>query len=162
MRDFLIFLPLTLLFLAIRSTLFDGIPLPDLPLLIVFYLAYTRASISGVVLSFVLGFIDDVFNAAVIGSTSFSLVLVFAATYLLGKKFHFSTTTMIITGGGVMALIKVILTYVILGLFNLHVDLLVNTLPQIILTGLFAPAIIAVISRLGLLATPPGLRGPIQ
>jgi hypothetical protein len=55
MRDFLIFLPISLFFLALRSTLFKGFPLPDIPLLIVFYVAYTRPSLEGVVLSFVLG-----------------------------------------------------------------------------------------------------------
>jgi rod shape-determining protein MreD len=159
MRDFLIFLPITLFFLALRSTLFQGLPLPDLPLIIVFYVAYARPSLEGVVLSFVLGYIDDVFNGAVIGSTSFSLVFVFAIVYLISKKVHFSTAGILVLGATVMALLKGTIIYIILSFFNFYIPFFTNVLPAVLLTGLFAPAVIALVSWLSALKAPHTSKG---
>lgn len=161
MRDFLIFLPITLLFLALKSTLFQGVPLPDLPLIIVFYVAYSRPSLGGVVLSFVLGYIDDVFSGAVMGSSSLSLVFVFAAVYLATAKVHFSTAGVKALGASVMALVKGTITYLVLSFMNLHIPFLAYVLPTVFLTGLFAPALIALISWLSSVKTPRTQKGGI-
>ncbi len=161
MRDFLIFLPITLFFLALKSTLFEGLPLPDLPIIIVFYIAYARPSLAGVVLSFVLGYIDDVFSGAVIGSTSLSLVFVFALVHLLSKKVHFSTAGMMALGATVMALLKFTAAYIILSSFNTHIPFLAYVLPAVLLTGLFAPAVISVFSWLNLSKAPHAPKGGI-
>lgn len=159
MRDFLIFLPITVFFLALRSTLFQGLPLPDLPLIAVFYIAYSRPSLAGVVLSFALGYIDDVFSGAVIGSTSLSLVLVFAFVHLLTKKVHFSTAGMMALGAAVMALLKSTATYIILSSFSSYIPFLAYTLPTVFLTGLFSPAFIALFSRLSIYKAPHTPKG---
>jgi rod shape-determining protein MreD len=161
MRDFLIFLPITLFFLALRSTIFKDLPLPDLPLLIVFYIAYTRPSLEGVVLSFVLGYIDDVFSAAVIGSTSFSFIFVFAFVYLVSKKVHFSTPGIKALGASVIALLKGTITYIILSFVNFNISFLAYVLPAVLLTGLFSPAIIAFMSWLDTLMAPHTSKGDI-
>ncbi len=161
MRDFLIFLPITFFFFVLRSTLFQGLPLPDLPILIVFYLACARPSLEGVVLSFVLGYLDDVFSSAIIGSTSFSLVFVFATVYLVSRKVHFSTTGMKALGAAVMVLLKGTVTYILLSFFNSNIPFISYVLPAILLTGLFAPAVIALMTWLSAFTAPHTVKGGI-
>ena len=60
MKEFLIFLPLTILYLALKSALFPNVPAPDIPLIIIFYMASRKASIEGVLLAFVLGYVEDI------------------------------------------------------------------------------------------------------
>ncbi|MEE8575313.1 MAG: hypothetical protein V3T30_07865, partial [Thermodesulfobacteriota bacterium] len=90
MKDFLIFIPLTALYLAFKSTVLPTLPLFDLPLIIVFFLAYRCPSIHGVFLAFFLGYLDNIFSASIIGSSSFSLVLIYCLTFVAAKRVHFT------------------------------------------------------------------------
>src|SRR3989304_4815710 len=73
MREFLVFLPLTIAYFALKSTLFAGFPLPDIPLIIVFYMAYRKAAVAGVLSAFAFGYLDDAFSGGIIGTSSFAL-----------------------------------------------------------------------------------------
>jgi rod shape-determining protein MreD len=114
MKESLLFLPLTVIYLAIKSTLFPAFPAPDLPLIIVFYMAYRKSSFEAVLLGFALGYIEDAFSAGIIGSTSFALIAVFIAVNLFSRKVQFSTPMM--RGGGiaVASAVKGLIIYAII------------------------------------------------
>ena len=91
MKEFLLFLPLTIIYLALKSTLFASFPLPDIPLIMVFYLASRKASVEGALFAFVLGYLDDAFSGSVIGASSFALVLIYLGTHLMSMLVEFTT-----------------------------------------------------------------------
>lgn len=148
MKDYLIFLPLTILYLVIKGTLFPTVPLPDVPLVIVLYVAYSKPSIEGALLAFIIGWLEDALTAGIFGATSFALVVCFLALHLLSKRMHFSTPFMKAGAAGVFSLVKGGLIYAVLSLTDFDVPFLNYTLFQAIITAAFAPAIIVLISRL--------------
>lgn len=154
MKDFLIFLPVTLIFFAFKSTLLYGAALPDLPLVIVFYVAYKRASLEGLVLAFMLGYMEDVFNGSVLGVSSFSFIIVFVVVVQLTKKVRFHGAATVAGGAGVMSLLSNLCSYAILTTKDLHVPLTGYLIPEAIVTALFAPAIVAVIKKVTDKKTP--------
>ncbi len=159
MKEFLIFLPLTILYLALKSALFPNIPAPDIPLLIIFYMASRRASVEGVLLAFIMGYVEDTLNGWIIGSTSFSLVFIFLAVHLLAKKVHFSTPSMKAGGAAFFTLIKGLTLYVIIRFVNYDVPFLFRMIFQALLTGIFAPAIMMLLSRVSAWASPGTFKG---
>lgn len=148
MKEFLLFLPLTVVYLVFKSTVFENIPVPDLSLVIIFYLAYRKASVEGVLLGFTLGYIEDAFTGGIIGSTSFSLVFVFTAAYLLAKKVQFSTPIMRAGGVAAAGLVKGLLMLVILRSVNSQAPFLTHVISQAVVTGVTSPAIIIFLSRI--------------
>lgn len=158
MKESLIFLPVTIIYLAIKSTLLPAFPVPDLPLIIVFYMAYRKASFEGVLLAFVLGYIEDAFSAGIIGSTSFALIAVFIAANLFSRKVQFSTPAM--KSGGVLAasVTKGIITYTIIKASHEQASFLVTVVLQAIVTGATTPAIILFLDRITAWANPQAFK----
>src|SRR5574337_1212532 len=154
MKESLVFIPLTIVFLAIKSTLFVGFPLPDLPLIIVFYMGYRRASLEGVLLAFALGYLDDAFNGSIIGSTSFALTSIFLAIFLLSKKAQFSTPALRAAGVGAAALIKGILSYAVLKSTNVDVYFFTHVVLQAVVTGALASPVIMGLQKLTVYVSP--------
>jgi len=154
MREFLVFLPLSVLYLAFKSVLAPGAPLPDLPLIIVFYMAFAMGSFEGALMGFILGYIDDVFNGALIGSSSFALVFVFLCVHLLSRKVHFYTALTRASGALGASIIKGALVFTVLRLTGLNARFFSNVILQSISTGVFAPAVIVGLSRLSALVSP--------
>lgn len=147
MRDSLTFIAITILFLVIKSTLLPFAPLPDLPLIIVFYCAYTRPSVEGVVLSFALGYMDDYLSGGHIGVSSFALVTVYALTYILSKKVHLLTPLSKAIGAAFMSLVKVIVMYGVLVFAGSPPALTGGVTASVLITGLFAPAVTTLFTR---------------
>jgi len=154
MKDFLLFLPLTIVYLVLKSTIFPSVPIPDVPLLIVFYLAYTRPSVEGALLGFAIGYIEDAFTAGIFGSTSFSLVVIFVLVHLLSRKVHFSTPMMRAGAAAALTLLKGALIYTILSFTDFDVPFIGRFVFQAVITGAFAPAIITLFARLTRMASP--------
>ena len=159
MKEFLIFLPLTILYLALKSALFPNVPAPDIPLIIIFYMASRKASIEGVLLAFVLGYVEDTLNGWIIGSTSFSLVIIFLTVHLLAQKVHFSTQSMKAGGAAFFTLVKGLTLYAIIRFVNYDVPLLFRIIFQAVLTGIFAPAVMTLLSRVSAWASPGAFKG---
>ncbi len=159
MKEFLIFLPLTILYLALKSALFPNIPAPDIPLIIIFYMALLRASVEGVLLAFIIGYVEDTLNGWIIGSTSFSLVFIFLAVHLLAKRVHFSTPTMKGGGAALFTLFKGLTLYIIIRLVNYDVPFPGSIIFQAILTGVFAPPVMLLLSRISAWASPGAFKG---
>lgn len=149
MKDFLVFLPITVLYLVIKSTLFTSFPLPDLPLLMVFYVGHKKPAVEGALLSFALGYIEDAFTGGIYGVTSFSLVLIFLATHLLAKKVQFTTPAITAGCAFAMSLLKGVLIYSLLGFMGLDAPFLWRIIVQALLTGIFASAVISAFHRIG-------------
>ena len=114
MRNFFIFLPITVIYLSIRTTLLPHMPLPDITLLAVFYAVTRRAAISGALLAFTLGYMEDVFLGGIIGSASLSLVAVFAIAHLSARWVDFSVTFVRVLTSLALSLIKGLSVYLIL------------------------------------------------
>lgn len=154
MKEFLLFLPLTAFYLAIKSTLFPGFPLPDLPLIIVFFVACRRPSLEGAVLGFVLGYMDDAFNGGIIGSTSFALVFIFLAIHMIARKVHFSTP--LLQAGTVAAatVIKGLLIIAVLRFAAVDVYSIAHLILGAVITGACAPPAITAVKRLTEMVSP--------
>ncbi len=162
MRDFLLFLPVTAFYLVIGSTLLVDFPLPDLPLMVVLYLAYSRASVGGAFLGFALGYVEDVFNGAPLGATSFALVFVFALVHLLSKKVHFSTAAIKIMAAVTMVLLKGFLMYTVTGFLRMDAPFPDSVIITAVVTGFFMPPAVALFEWLTVLTAPRVSRGNIQ
>ncbi|MBI5235203.1 MAG: rod shape-determining protein MreD [Deltaproteobacteria bacterium] len=158
MKEFIIFLPLAALYLAFKSTLFASVPMPDLPLIIVFYSAYRKTSIEGVILAFILGYMDDVMSGGIIGASSFSLIIVYMAVRLIALKVHFSTVATRAGGAASAALLKGVLIGMVLRSAGIHVSFLGNVLLITAATGVFAPAFITLFTRLINLVSPAAFK----
>lgn len=158
MKEFLFFLPVTIVYLAVKSTLLPNIPLPDLPLLIVFYLAYRKPSVEGVFFAFALGYLDDAFNGGIIGTTSFSLVFIYVAIHLLAKRVQFITPAFKAGGAGAASLAKGIVTYQILKSAGYAVSFLGLVVLESLVTAALAPGIISLFTRVSGALTPQSFK----
>lgn len=162
MRESLVFLPATILYLALKSALFPKVPLPDLSLLVIFYLAYRKAGIDGALLAFVLGYIEDSFSAGVVGSSSFALLLIFILVHLGAKKVHFSTPFIRAAGAGTAALLKGAAIYSILRFSDYEPSFLWSVVFQAVVTGIFAPALFTLFTRLSDRISPHSFRDNVN
>ena len=147
MKDFFIFLAISILYLSFKSTILPSVPAPDIPLIIVFFMAYNNASTRGVVLSFTVGYLDDVLNGSIIGTTSFTLVFIYAVGHLLAKKMHFSNVSSKALGCGIASLLKGTLSYIIWRSVSQEISFFAHVIPTMIITALFAPFIISIFER---------------
>lgn len=154
MRDLLLFIPLTIFYLAVKSTLLPEIPFPDVTLLVIFYVAISRNTIEGALMGFILGYIEDVFTGGIIGSTSFGLVVVFLGVYLASKRMHFTTQAVKAGSAAVLSIVKGVLVYMVLDFARVSFHTALDIFFQALLTGIFAPAVLAVLARLSGLVTP--------
>ncbi len=154
MKEFLLFLPLTIIYLALKSTLFTAFPLPDIPLIMVFYLASRKASTEGALTAFVLGYLDDAFSGGIIGSSSFALVVIFLCVHLLSMLVQFTSNTAIAAGAAGAALVKGAAVYYILRYSNVDAYFITHVVLQSLVTGFFAPPVISGLKRLLALVTP--------
>lgn len=143
MKEFLLFLPLTIIYLILKSTLFAAFPLPDIPLIMVFYLASRKASVEGALLAFVLGYLDDAFSGSVIGASSFALVLIFLSTHLMSMLVEFTTPVARAAGAAAAALVKGAAVYYVLRYANVDAYFFTHVMLQALVTGFFAPPVIS-------------------
>ncbi len=148
MKNYLILIPLSIIYYSLKSTLLPSVPLPDLTILAVLYLATHDVSAEGVLLAFILGYIDDTFSGAVLGSTSFATTFIYAFVYILSYKIDFLGIYGRVIGAFSLVIIKGILCYFLLDSLGIEVNFLLTYLPTAVITALFAPAIIYLIGRL--------------
>lgn len=154
MKEFLLFLPLTIVYLALKSTLFPAFPLPDIPLIMVFYMASRKATVEGVFLAFALGYLDDAFSGGIIGTSSFALIVIFVCAHLASMLVQFTTAASRAAGAAVAALVKGGATYYILRFSNVDAYFLTHVVLQALVTGFFAPPVMAFLQRLVQVVTP--------
>ncbi|MFQ5442596.1 MAG: rod shape-determining protein MreD [Thermodesulfobacteriota bacterium] len=148
MKDLLIFLLVTTAYLVIKSTLFSTVPLPDIPVLVAFYVAYTRPSIQGVLLCFAIGYIEDVFGGGILGSGSLTLVTIFIAVYLISKKVHFTSPALTAVAAAALTFIKGVILFALLSSINENVYFPFRIFIEAVITGAFAPAVFNIFDRL--------------
>lgn len=154
MKSFLIYLIFSTVFLTFNATLLQiifpyGI-LPDFILIMVFYLGFHRRSIVGVITSFSLGIVADIFSSGVVGATSFGLIFVFAITNMLSKKMTADALPIKVGGVFIMALLKANLVYAVLRilLFNKDVPFYAFAVPAAITTALVSPLVFNLLDRI--------------
>ncbi len=159
MKDFLIFIPATLVYLAVKSTILASFPVPDLPLIMVFYLGYTRPSLEGALLCFVVGYIEDALAGGVTGSTSFALIFIFLSAYFLSRKVQFTSALIKGLAAFFLTLLKGALVYAVLSPSSIGLSFRGFALLQALFTGLAAPYAIHLLSRLKFLTGPRAFAG---
>jgi len=144
MKNYLIFLPITIFYLSLKSTLAASLPLPEITVMITLFIAYEKSSIHGLFLVFILGYIDDVFTGSVIGSSSFALAFIYVVVSLMAKKVQLSTVTIRAGAAASLTLIKMMIVWLIIRATGLAAPFMAQIILTAIVTGLFAPVIIAV------------------
>lgn len=153
MKKFVIYLVLALLFLVIDNTLlhllFPPLLIPDVILIMVFYLGFNNRSASGALTAFSLGYLADVFSAGVVGTSSFALVFVFAVTSLLAKLISLDNMLIKIGGTAFMSIVKGTLTYLVLIFLNQNIPFYI-IFPTAIFTGLTSPFVFNLLKRVDL------------
>lgn len=147
MKDYLLILPLTIIYLAIKSTLLPTVPVPDLPLLVIFYFAYRKPSAEVALLAFALGYVEDLFGAGVTGSTSFSLVIIFLAVLAISKKVHFSTPLVNACMVAGLSLAKGLLIYFTVNFVGIEASFIGYIIAQSFITGIFTPATLSLFAK---------------
>lgn len=151
MKILTIYLVLAALFLIIESTilsiLFPSLLIPDVILIMVFYLGFGNASIEGVLTIFALGYLSDIFSGGIIGLSSFTLLMVFIITTRLSKII--SLNSMLIKVGGTIfiSIIKGILTYTFLRFLNQEIPFYI-IFPIAVSTGIVSPFIFALLNKI--------------
>lgn len=153
MKDSLIFLAISIIYLTFKSTILPAVPTPDIPLIIVFFMAYNGASIKGVILCFIIGYLDDALSGSIIGTTSFTLVFTYAVAHMLSQRIHFTNISTKVFACAGFSLIKGILSFIIWRSVSHEVSFFTQVLPQVFITALFAPFIISIFEKY------PALRG---
>lgn len=90
MRDYFTYIPIILVYFAFTGTLFTDMPVPDLTVLLAFYLSYKRPSPHGALLVFLIGYIEDSVCGGILGSSSAALTLIYAAGFMLASRVQYS------------------------------------------------------------------------
>lgn len=159
MKSLVIYLVLALLFLVIDNTLlhllFPPFLIPDVILIMVFYLGFNNRSASGALTAFSLGYLADVFSAGVVGTSSFTLVFVFAVTSLLAKLISLDNMLVKIGGTAFMSIVKGTLTYLILRFLNQEIPFYI-IFPTAIFTGIASPFVFNLLKKVELKAKSMG------
>lgn len=148
MKNFLIYIPVTALYLSFKTTVTPGLPVPDITVLIVFFAASRKPSLDVAILAFTLGYIEDIFAGGVLGSSSFSLVFVFAAVVALLRWLEFSTLPAKVIASAALSLLKGTLTWMVLNLSGLEIGFNPGIALVAATTGLSAPLFIALLRRI--------------
>ena len=150
MKTFFIYLILASIFLIIKTTilhiLLPSVLIPDVILIMVFYLGFRRNSIEGVITVFALGYLSDVFSGGIIGVSSFTLVFIFVATSIFAKALILNNVVTKIGGVFVMSILKGILTYIALKFLNEKIPFYI-ILPTAVSTGIISLFIIFLLER---------------
>ena len=150
MKKFFLYLAFALLFLIIKNTLlhavFPRLLIPDVILIMVFYLGFYRISVEGALTAFALGYLSDVFSGGIIGISSFTLVLTFIITSMLSKIV--SLNSMLIKSGGAVfaSILNGIMTYIFLRFLNDGIPFYTIFLTAVS-TGIASPFIIALLQK---------------
>ncbi len=159
MKELLTFPPIVILYLALKTTLFPAIPVPDVTLLIVFYMGFRKPSAEGAVTAFALGFLEDALTGGILGVTSFSLVFVFLTVHLVARKVEFGTPLIRAGSAAALTLMKWLLVYTVLKIAGIGIPFSGLAALQIIVTGAAAPAAITLLMRLSAYLSPGRLNG---
>lgn len=150
MKNFIVYLVFALLFLVIENTLlilfFPSLLIPDVILIMVFYLGFSNRSISGMLTAFSLGYLTDVFSAGVIGASSFTLVVVFVITSMLARLLNLNSMLIKVGGAIFMSILKGILTYIVFRFLNQDIPLYI-IFPTAISTGIISPFIFTLLKK---------------
>lgn len=148
MRDYIIIIPISIVFLLIKSSIFSWMPLPDLLLIITFHLAITRPTALGVFLIFTIGYFSDAFNGAIMGATSFGLIVIYLITYMFSHKLHLKGANWQTITLGAFSLVKGLLVFYIISGAT-EVELLYKVIvPTALMTGLLAPFLLTMLQIL--------------
>lgn len=162
MKRLAIYLVTAVFFLIINSTIAAALlPVgifPDFLLILVFNLALRskssasidrRQGVEGVIASFILGLIADIFSGSIIGTTSFGLVCIYVFTHLLSGKMLFDSPLVKIGGVFIMTLTKAGLVYMILRimLFDSSISFYIYAVPSAIITAGVSPLLFNILDR---------------
>lgn len=120
---------------------------PNLPSLLVLYLAFYHTSILGVWFAFVLGLIFDLSSASYLGPSSAGLVLSYAIVALLSKRVFLDAFLSSLIFGAFSAGITFTVRYFLLSQF-VSSPFWIPLLKESLISALFAPVLFWIFSKL--------------
>ncbi len=158
MKELIAFIPISIVYLALRSTVLAGIPMPDAALIMVFFTASRGPSLEGLLMAFLLGYIEDAFTGGIIGSSSFALIIVYTAVHLASKKAHFSTPGIRAGGAAFFCLLKGLLIFAVLRSAGITAEFFWGIAASATATAVLAPPAMNMLSRLSFFLNPHGFK----
>ena len=162
MRIFFLSLFIGFIYLIINTALLSffipPLVIPDILVILVFYLGIYRPSWKGALASFILGYFADVFSGGTIGISSFSLTLIFFIVYLMSKKIDFTLPLVRILWVCIAVILNAFLIYGILRMIGPRREILFSffklILPNALITGMVSPIFFYMMERLEALLAP--------
>lgn len=156
MRIFFLSLFVGFIYLIINTALLSffipALIIPDLLVILIFYLGISRPSWKGALASFVLGYFVDVFSGGTIGVSSFSLTVIFFIIYKLSKKIDFNIPLVRMLWVCIAVILNAFLTYAILRIIGPQREILFSffklILPNALITGIVSSFIFRMMDRL--------------
>lgn len=148
MRDYFTYIPIVLVYFAFTGTVFTDIPMPDLTVLLAFYLSYKRPSPTGVLLVFIIGYIEDSVCGGILGSSSAALTLIYALGFILSGRVQYSdpfTKTYMLFGA---SLLKSLIIFAIVSLVINTPVFETFTIITAAVTGLLAPVFMKILASI--------------
>jgi rod shape-determining protein MreD len=149
---------LGVLLLTFQTTLLSYLPIqrirPDIVLVLILCWGFTLPPVSGGILSFLLGFLMDLFSGNSFGLYTFTRPLLFYLTYLFKGRFYLESFLSQSLFVFLFALFEGLLILALLSALNpMHLSnltplLFAYFLPQSLLTGLIAPILFFLLHRL--------------
>ena len=148
MKDFILLFFVTVIYMAFKGTVISSVPLPDIPLIIVFLLSCAKPSLKDIPLCFVLGFTVDSLSGGFTGLTSFTLIIIYTLNYIVAIRVHYDNALLRGGGAGIASLISGTLSYLVIRSFNNEIHYFSHVLPAAIITALLTPIIIALLLKI--------------
>lgn len=152
MKEIFIYIPIVIIYLSLKSSLMPSMPLPDLSVIIIYYIAIKRPSIATVILAFSFGYIEDIFYGTVVGTSSASNIIVFLIVFFISKKLTLTTPYVI----AVVNVILVMIKFLFVTLVGLYVGAngmsFFHAIPLALMTGLVSPLAVQIINVISIKA----------
>lgn len=137
---------------ALLSVFIPALIIPDLLVILIFYLGISRPSWKGALASFILGYFADVFSGGTIGVSSFSLTVIFFIIYILSKKIDFNISLVRMLWVCIAVILNAFLTYATLRTIGPQREILLSffklILPNALISGIISPFIFHMMDRL--------------
>jgi len=156
MRIFFLSLFVGIIYLIINAALLSffipAFVIPDILVILIFYLGISHPSWKGALASFILGYFADVFSGGTIGVSSFSLTFVFFIIYIMSNKIDFNIPFVRMLWVCIAVILNAFLTYAILRIIGPEREILTSLfkliLPNALISGIASSLIFYMMERL--------------
>ncbi|MFQ5900101.1 MAG: rod shape-determining protein MreD [Thermodesulfobacteriota bacterium] len=152
MKIFFLSLGFGFFFLIIKTAVlgffFPPYLIPDIILVLVFFLGVHLPSWKGVVASFILGYLADTFAGGIIGISSFSLISIFLVLHLLSKKVDFNIIPLKVIGLVIAGIMNGLIMLILLKVTNSQIEVFnMLVLSNVLITASVGPLLLFMLDK---------------